>query len=161
MTRAVPLALLIVTGCAAGPGPSLLPRAVEQQSFDEPAVAPAPAVAPDPVLDQAIAELVARRIEARTEFEAADKAVAAQLAAGAKAAPGSDAWLDAQTAIGALDTARADVLNVATGLDALATARAAALQRPYPALESARAETDAELTRISGVLAARKTALPL
>lgn len=162
--RAAPLAALLLTAaCAAGPGdgPSLLPRAAEKQSFDEPAAPPAPVATPDASLDRKIADLIAERSRASAEFAAADKRVAAQLAAGAKAAPGSDAWLDAQTALGALDAERATIQSVLTDLEQLAIERAGAGQPPYPALEAARVDTDAEADRVSAIVATRKAQLPL
>jgi hypothetical protein len=164
MNRLLLLApLLSITSCASGPesGPSLLPRAVEEQTFDEPAAPPAPAAAPDPALDRQIADLVTRRGAASTAFAAADRQVAAALRSGARAPVGSDAWLDAQTALAALDEERATLLAVVTDLEQLAIARAADGKPPYPALDAARIDSEAELDRIAAIVAERKAALPL
>lgn len=164
MIRVLPLVpLLLATACAgtADRGPSLLPRAVEDQSFDEPAAAPAPAATPDPALDKSIADLAARRVAATAAFAAADRQVAAALGKGARAAVGSDAWLDAQTALAALDEERATMLAVLTELEELAIARAADGKPPYPALDAARIDTEVEVDRITAIVAQRKAALPL
>jgi hypothetical protein len=165
MTRAVALlaTTFLLAACESAPGdaPSLLPRPAESQSFDEPAPVPTPSATPDAALELKIAALIDQRSKAVAEFAAADRRIANILAAGGRAAPGSDAWLDAQTAIGALDAGRADVLAVQTELEQLAIARAAEGQPPYPALERAMAGTQTELNRIDKVLAERKAALPL
>ncbi len=164
MIRIAPLAVLLtMTGCAsvADNSPSLLPRAVENQSFDEPAAPPAPAATPEAALDKAIIDLTARRQAATAEFGLAEKRVQAALARGGKAAVGSDPWLDAQTALAALDEKRATMLAVLTELEELAIARAAENKPPYPALDAARTDTEAESDRISAIVAERKAALPL
>ncbi len=160
----VPFVLLLaLSACAspAGSGPSLLPRAAEKQSFDEPAATPDPLATPDPALTTKIAGIVADRIDASTAFAEADKRFASQLAAGAKAKVGSDAWLDAQTALTELDAARGTMADALTELEQLAIARAAAGEPPYPALETARTETEAEVARVTTIVNARKQALPL
>lgn len=155
-------ALLLLAGCATQDisAPSLLPRAIESRSDAEPTRS-VPVATPDPALDAEIAGLIARRAKASAEFAAADRTASARLGAGARAAVGSDAWLDAQTALAALDTPRADLLAVITEFEQLAIARAAAGQPAYPALDAARVETDAELGRVSALVAERKARLPL
>lgn len=162
--RLIPLALVLTLVACTGPagsGPSLLPRAVEKQSFDEPAPAPAPVATPDPALDTRIAGILADRMDAATDFAEADKRLSVPLAAGARAKVGSDAWLDAQTALTELDDARGRIADALTGLEQLAIARAATGEPPYPALEAARTETEAQVDRITAIVAARKRALPL
>lgn len=165
MIRALlPASLVLLTACAgdAGAGgPSLLPRPVEQQTFEEPAPAAATPVLPDPALDSAIAGMVARRTASSAAFAAADRRIAAALAAGSRAAVGSDAWLDAQTALAALDEERASILAVLSELEQLAIARATEGRPPYPALEATLTDTRAEAERIAALAARRKAALPL
>ena len=102
-----------------------------------------------------------RRARAVADFAEADRAASGLLGAGARATVGSDAWLDAQTALAGLDTPRADLLAVVTDLEQLAIARAAAGQPPYPALQTAQAEAEADLARITALVSARKARLPL
>ena len=104
---------------------------------------------------------VARRADAVKTFADADRRAATLIAAGARAKPGSDAWLDAQVSLGALDTERANIISVQTELEETAIARATEGQPPYPALERAQAETKAALDAIDATLAKRKAALPL
>lgn len=154
--------LLLAAGCGmpdAG-APSLLPRAVETRSEAEVA-RPAPVATADPALDAEIAGLIARRDKASADFAAADRTARRALDAGARAAVGSDAWLNAQTALAALDDGRAELLRVLTELEQLAIARAAENAAPYPALETARVDTDAEVDRVGALVAARKALLPL
>jgi hypothetical protein len=74
-----------------------------------------------------------------------------------KAAAGSDAWLDAQTALATLDGLRAETLEGLTGLEQLASERAAALLAEYPALDAAiatvRKDTDEQARRIAALQA--------
>lgn len=154
--------ILLLAGCGTGSAtaPSLLPRPIEGRSDAEPS-RPLPAITQDAALDAHIADLVTRRKQASTDFADADRTAAARLTAAAKAAVGSDAWLDAQTALAALDTPRAELLTVLTELEQLASARVAAGQPPYPALDAARIDADAELDRVSGTIAERRARPPL
>ncbi|MES2755364.1 MAG: hypothetical protein V4659_11930 [Pseudomonadota bacterium] len=164
MTRALPLLIvtLAVVGCTRDQGqiPSLLPRDIEARSDAEP-VREAAVASPDPALDAEIAGLIAARDKASSAFAAADRTATARLAAGANAAVGSDAWLDAQTALAALDEHRAALLGVLTDLEQLAIARAGEGKPGYPALEAARVDTDAEVDRVTALVAQRKATLPL
>lgn len=162
MTRCVIATALLLAGCVTQDvsAPSLLPRPIETRSDAEPE-RPVPVASADPALDAEIAGLIARRDKASAEFAAADRTAAARLDAGARAAVGSDAWLDAQTALAALDTPRADLLAVLTELEQFASARAEAGQPPYPSLDTAQIDTGAELARISALMAERKARLPL
>lgn len=162
--RPVFLVALALAGCSGGAartGPSLLPRDIEGQAFDEPAAAPVANATADPALDTRIATLVAAADATETAFKAADRRAAAALAAGARARVGSDTWLDAQTGLAALDEQRALMLAAVTDLERIAIERAAAGQPPYPALEAARTDADAALDRIGATVAARKAELPL
>ena len=164
MTRLLPasVALGLLAGCATQDvsAPSLLPRPIESRSDAEP-VRPEPVATPDPKLDAEIAGLTVRRDRAAQDFATADRVAAARLSAGARAAIGSDAWLDAQTALAALDTPRADLVAVVGELEDLAIARATAGEPAYPALETAKTEADALLARITTEMEARKARLPV
>ena len=156
---ALPALLSSLTLAACAPDtaryPSLLPRATESQGFAEPA-APPPAVAqPDPALDAQIESL---RTERATRAAAFDQAFARaqRLSSAARgAAEGSDAWIDAQTALGELDVARADAREPLATLEQLAADRAVAGLPPYPALaselEATRAAAD-DMTKRSSAL---------
>ncbi|KQT32209.1 hypothetical protein ASG29_10300 [Sphingomonas sp. Leaf412] len=130
--------LLFLAACSTvgeGDFPSLAVRPQEKMGFAEPE-APAPvAVVADSALDARIAALARDRVAAAAAFDAA--ATAAERAAGRTAAPGSDAWLDAQTALGGLDVARGRQEDATAALEELAAARAAALEPAYPPLDAA------------------------
>ena len=146
--------LLATTACAAGIGsyPSLAPRAAENKGFEEPA-APEPMPVPaDPALDTQISEAQHALADGAAAFDAAaGRTEKATRAPGASIA-GSDAWLDAQTALAELDSIRAGNLDQVTSLETAAADRAQALRQDYPALreaiEAAQAVLTAETARI-------------
>lgn len=134
---ALPL-LLLAAGCTPSEDryPSLLPRPIESQSLAEPVVTPAPA-APDPALDKRIAELT-QGLDAAAKAFASEARSAEALVQVARGVPvGSDAWLDAQAALGAVNQKHLPVVVVLTDLDALAIERGSAGKPPYPALDAA------------------------
>ena len=142
------LMLLPASGCARDDRyPSLLPRAVERQSFAEPAAPPAAPVVADPALD---ARIAAARLSAD---EAAIARAEQRVRAAAGAAAGSETWLDAQVALGELDALRSGNVAALSDLEELATDRAAALEPDYLALnaaiEAARAAVEAQTQRIA------------
>lgn len=140
MIRLAPPALclsLLLAGCATEtPGyPSLAPRAVEKKGFAEPETKPVVARA-DPALDAKIAALTVR-LDAIAKGFATDAARAESLGRAADGKPaGSDAWLDAQTALAALDDWRAQTSSLATDAEEAAVARAATLAPEYPTLSA-------------------------
>ncbi len=139
MKRLVFLALLAVAGCAQPGGrfPSLLPRAIETRDDAEP-MPSAPAVVADPALDAQVAAADAALAKLRADFEVG-AARAQQLADAAKGMPaGSEAWLNAQSALADLEVIRADVSSSISDLERLAIDRAAAGNPPYPALDALR-----------------------
>ena len=140
--------------------PSLAPRAIEKLGFAEPD-APAPVVAaPDPALDATIAK-IGTQIDAVSAGFTRDAATAARAATRARgAAVGSDAWLDAQSALAALDDWRAQASAIVTDVDALASERAAALAPDYPALAPLRARAQATLERAEAEIARLQALLP-
>jgi hypothetical protein len=134
-----PLALgLIATGCSApGSYPSLLPRAAETRGEAEPSVAEQAAPAADPAVDTRIAAALKTLAERTGAFDSAAKVAERQIARAGTVAAGSEAWLDAQVALAELDTLRSATLEVAAGLDDLASERALALAQDYPPLTAA------------------------
>lgn len=160
----LPLAtsLALLAGCAgdAGTYPSLAPRPIEKLGFAEPE-APAPvAAAPDPALDTAIAA-IAERLDTVTAGFGGDAAKAEAGARRAKGQPvGSDAWLDAQSALAGLDDWRAQASAIVTDVDQLASDRAATLAPDYPALAPLRARAQDEADRQGATIARLQASLP-
>jgi len=154
---------LLLAGCAAQDTahyPSLLPRPIESRSNAEP-VAPPPAVAtPDAPTDAKLATLQKTLGESATAFTpAADRAEqAAQAAKGQPA--GSEAWINAETALAELDGYRATTSATLTDIEEMAIDRAAAMQPAYPAIEALRIAADAQLSAQSARIAAIQAMLP-
>ena len=156
MTRLLPAAALpLVLAACAGGGmayPSLQLRAVEKRGFPEP-VAPLTVAAADPALDAQLAEF-GRRLDAIAKGFAEAAGAAERRATAAKGRPaGSDAWLEAQTALAALDDWRAQVSALATDIEQIEIARGAALAPPYPALTTLGERADAEAARQGAAIA--------
>jgi hypothetical protein len=155
------LLLLPLVGCAQDRThyPSLAPRAVETLGFAEPAVTIAEAK-PDPALDARIATWQGT-FDAVAKGFGADAAKAETAAARARGkGVGSDAWLDAQSALAGLDDWRAQTSALLTDIDQAATDRAAALAPAYPALTALRALVAAEAERQSGTIDRLQATLP-
>ena len=147
------LALPLLAGCASDGGdrfPSLAPRAAETRGFEEPAAPPPAAIRPDPALDARIAAVSAQAGERMRTFKTARAAAAAKVS-GAGAA-GSEAWLNAQVALGELDVARAAAGEDVTTLEQLAADRAVAGEPPYPALDAALAEARARQDAVGAAI---------
>lgn len=151
---------MLLAGCARDSGrfPSLLPRAAETQSDLEP-VRPVPPQVADPAIDAALAQTDAKLTAAASGFAAkvgdSEKAVAA--AQGASV--GSDAWLDAQRALGELDSARSETSAIAADLDRSAVDYARDHPRDYPAMTDLRARVDAELAQETAKIDALRSGL--
>ncbi len=154
-------ASVLLAGCAASTSdaPSLLPRPIENVSFDEPEAVPVTA-APDPALDAAIRK--ARQTLATTDaaFDIAATKAGNLIEAAAGAGVGSDPWLDAQVALAALDNHRATSLGTLSHLDGLAIERGATGKPPYTALDALRAEAQAQVAAESRRIAALSSRLP-
>ena len=115
--RLLPLLALFAASCAnQGAFPSLLPRPVEQLSFEEP-IKVDPPVAPDPALRSRAASLLA---DARAGDGAFEQAYAGALpqVRGAGGA-GSDSWVQAQEAISRVEAARNGTTTALAELDLL------------------------------------------
>lgn len=123
--------------------PSLAPRAVERVGFTEP-VRPVAVATPDPALDADIARLrgTLATVTAGFAADAAKAQAAADRARGA--APGSDPWLEAQTALAQLDDWRAQSSSLLTDVETRASERAGKLLPAYPALDALRETIAAE-----------------
>ncbi|MBX9860435.1 MAG: hypothetical protein K2Y20_12730 [Sphingomonas sp.] len=119
--------------------PSLLPRAIETRDDSEPMPASPPIVA-DPVLDARLTTALAALAKTRADFET-QAARAEKLVKAAQGKPaGSEAWLDAQSALADLDVLRVQSSSTLTDLERDAIDRAAEGHPSYPALEAARAQ---------------------
>ena len=127
--------------------------------FAEPEVAVVE-VKPDPALDARIAAL-GTKLDALARGFAADAARAQAAAGRARGKPvGSDAWLDAQTALAQLDDWRAQTSSLLTEVDQAAVERAAALLPAYPMLSALRERVAAESTRQGEAIDRLQAALP-
>ena len=115
--------------------PSLLPRAIETQSSAEPE-RPAPAVAADPALDKQVAELSTTLDAAQKAFTKAAQDTEARIAVARGLPEGSDPWLDAQVALGALDAVHGQTSDTLEALETLAIERGRNGLPPYPALQA-------------------------
>ena len=154
------LALAALAGCTQSPGayPSLLPRPIETQSLDEPQ-RPDPVATPDPALDKRVAEITASLAANNQRFIAAAQDTEAKVAVARGVPEGSEAWLDAQTALSTLGAVRAPTLTALSELESLAIERGQAGLPAYPALDSAIAAADAMSTAQSDRIGALEAAL--
>ena len=166
MKLAIPAPILLLTllataGCARDETvyPSLGKRPVEQLGFAEPETTPAVATA-DPALDAKIATLTANLATLTAVFaQDAGKAEAAARAARGKAV-GSDAWLDAQSALATLDDHRAQTSALVTDIDQAGADRAQALAAEYPPLTALHDRAQAEADRESETIGRLTAMLP-
>jgi len=154
--------VLALSSCGRTDGayPSLAVRPAEARGFAEPDAPPPAPAAPDPVLDARVAQ--SRRSLAVIASGFDRDAAAAQTAAGRTGAhvAGSDAWLDAQTALAQLDDWRSQASSAVTDADALASARAVALQPDYPGIETLRTAAAAEVARQDAAIRRLAALLP-
>ncbi len=113
MKLAVLLTFSLISACAGTvEAPSLAPRAAEAADIDTPAPAPTP---PQPA-DAAQASFITRMVNLAGSGDATFLKV---LPAGqTRAAPQSEAWIAAQNARSAAETARGPTLDALTSLDA-------------------------------------------
>lgn len=144
MRSLVLISALALAGCtqSASRYPSLLPRAAESQSLEEP-VRPVPVAAPDPALDKQVNDLTAQLDAIAAAFNQGAQEAEAKIAVARGLPEGSEPWLDAQAALSNLDSLRAPLTTLLSDLEQLAIERGAAGLPPYPALDAAvaRAET--------------------
>ena len=156
----LPALSLALAGCTQSPDayPSLLPRPIESQSLAEPE-RPAAVARPDATLDARIAEATATLQTGNQRFAAAAQEAEAKVAVARGVAEGSEAWLDAQTALSNLESLRAPILTTLAALETLASERGQAGQPAYPALDSAVAAADAMATAQGDRIGALEAAL--
>ncbi len=150
----IALPLLLAAGCAApGPYPSLAPRPAEK-AYAEDAEERKPTPQPDdPALAGEIDRLLAEAKAGSADFDAA--LPAAETAAKASGAAGSDSWMEAQQALSRLEAARARTTAALADLDRLAVERtsagtlgAADAQRLRAATSEIQALADAQAERL-------------
>ena len=162
MRRSLPLlfaAAALAPGCSDSTGryPSLLPRAIEGRSLAEPE-RPEPTATPDAALDTRLAAAMQAIDSAHAAFLEAARTAEARIAVARGTQPGTDRWLAAQSALGAVDSARAPLTNQLAELEQMAIARAEAGEPPYPALDavidSAARHAAAQAERVAALEAA-------
>ena len=161
MRALLPLLALPLAACASHGGdyPSLAPRPIELRSDAEPAAVPIVAAA-DPALDGKLAEATGELDAAAKAFEASARRIEATLGAARAGGVGSDAWINAQTALSDVDTARTRSTTTLTDLERLAIDRAAAGQPPYPALEAAQVRASEQASAQAGRYDLLRNSLP-
>lgn len=162
MKKVALLAVITLSACSHDRTafPSLGVRATEKIGFAEPEALPPEPLRADPALDAKIAAVAVRLRTIGTGFDA-DAARAERSAKLAKGrAVGSEAWIDAQTALATLDDWRAQASGLASEVGQLASDRAATLAPPYPALDDLQRSAAAEATRQDAVIGRIQGSLP-
>ncbi|WP_137861102.1 MULTISPECIES: hypothetical protein [unclassified Sphingomonas] len=137
------LSLTGLAGCTQTTGryPSLLPRPVESTSLAEPE-RPMPVATPDAALDKRIAEIRAGLDAGAKAFAAGAQETEAKIAVSRGLPQGSEAWLQAQVAMGELAELRRPAVSALSDLEEMATQRGVDGLAPYPALDAAIADAD-------------------
>lgn len=127
-SRILPSLALFLSGCAGAPGnyPSLAKRAVEGAPMASPSAPPVSAPA-DSALATELAKLTAQAEAGRNAFD--ERYVGAEKLARAAsgAAISSEAWVSAQQAVSALESARNDSVSALASLDMLYVQRMSAI----------------------------------
>ena len=161
LTAALLALPVVLAGCVAEQRyPSLLPRANEKMTFDEPAIAAPAPVAADPTLDARLGELGGKLGAVMRGFDGdLAKARAAATAPGARTV-GGEAWLSAQAALAGLDDWRSQATGLASDLETLGGDRLATAGTPYPALDAMQSRAAAEVEREDAAIAALSASLP-
>ncbi|MDV3456290.1 hypothetical protein RZN05_04790 [Sphingomonas sp. HF-S4] len=152
--------VLALGGCTQGHDsyPSLLPRPIETQSLAEPE-RPAVPIPADPALDARIARVTSTLHASNQRFATAAQQAEAKVAVARGVAEGSEAWLDAQTALSTLESLRAPTLATLAELEGMAIERGQSGKGSYPALDSAVAAADAMATAQGDRIGALEAAL--
>lgn len=119
---------LLLSGCAGAPTtyPSLAKRSIENATIAEPAPNPPP-VAADAELLARLATLSGQVDAGSAKFETAYTVTDRAVRAAAGSAVASDAWVSAQQAISALESARNDSVSALASLDVLYVERSNAV----------------------------------
>ncbi|TGX56072.1 hypothetical protein E5A73_02915 [Sphingomonas gei] len=160
LLAALPALAFGLAGCTPSPDgyPSLLPRPIEKTSLAEPE-RPTPVAAPDAALDARIAVLTATLQSGNQRFAKAAQEAEAKVAVARGVPEGSDAWLNAQTALSTLESLRTPTLAALNELEGIAGERGQAGKPAYPALDSAVAAADAMATAQGDRIGALEAAL--
>lgn len=126
--RLLPYLALLLSGCTGGQltYPSLAKRPIESAPVAQAAPPPAP-VAADAQLTDQIARFMAQAETGRTGFDAAYAKAEKAARAASGSSVSSDAWVAAQVAISALETARNDSVSALASLDTLYVNRTSAI----------------------------------
>ena len=126
--RLLPYLALLLSGCTGGQltYPSLAKRPIESAPVAQAAPPPAP-VAADAQLTEQIARFTAQAEPCRTGFDAAYAKAEKAARAASGSSVSSDAWVAAQVAISALETARNDSVSALASLDTLYVNRTSAI----------------------------------
>lgn len=130
LRRLLPSIALFLSGCAGTLTgyPSLAKRPIENAPVGEAQTAPAPApVEVDPALQAEVDRLTGQANAGVTAFDKAWPAADRATRAAAGSAVSSEAWVAAQLAISALETARNDSVSALASLDTLYVERSNAL----------------------------------
>ena len=146
--------MLLLAGCSGNGGyPSLAPRPIEQSGDAVTPPAPAAPAEADAALSAEIARHSASLSDAKRQFDSAADSARRAIAAAGNAAPGTRAWLAAQTALGQLDDRLGATRGVAGALDALLIERAASGAGVPDLLTQADEAAQNEVKRQGGVIA--------
>jgi len=143
--RLLPSLALFLSGCASTfqGYPSLAKRAIEGAPVAEAAPQPSP-VAPEPELTQNVDRLTAQAQTGGLAFDKAWPLADRATRAASGSAVSSEAWVAAQTALSALESARNDSVSALASLDVLYVERSNAVSEGkaiggIEAIDSARA----------------------
>lgn len=149
------LLLLTLPGCVDNRAsiPSLLPRDVERRDDLEP-TRPTPVAKPDAALDTLVAEKAQLLSAATAAFDAGAVLAKPAIDAGQRADVGSDAWLDAQKALGEMDAAHSMLTSIIADLDRVAIDRANDGMPDYPSLAALRANAQRHAEQQEQIIAA-------
>lgn len=141
------LALLALAGCASAPGefPSLAQRPIERATASRAKAAPPPAPGVDPALAARLASIESAAHDADARFQAALPDV--RRLADAAGAEGSESWVQAEQALSALGTTRAEGTAAVPELDDKADAIVGAAA-PSPADLAAIAATEGRVAAL-------------
>lgn len=127
-SRILPSLALFLSGCAGAPGnyPSLAKRAVEGAPMARPSAPPVSAPA-DSALATELAKLTAQAEAGRNAFDERYAGAEKLARAASGAAISSEAWVSAQQAVSALESARNDSVSALASLDMLYVQRMSAI----------------------------------
>ncbi|MBB3981276.1 hypothetical protein GGR44_000923 [Sphingobium fontiphilum] len=127
-SRILPSLALLLSGCAGAPGnyPSLAKRAVEGAPTASPSAPAVPAPA-DSALAAELARLTAQAQSGRDAFDGRYAGAERLARAASGSVISSEAWVSAQQAVSALESARNDSVSALASLDVLYVDRLSAI----------------------------------